>query len=255
MILCIDIGNTEVTIGVFQDEELTHNFRFETKQNETADEVAVDFRGLFSLVNLDFSEIDGICISSVVPALTLVYLEMIKKYFSALNLVNIQPGIKTGLPVLYDNPREIGADRIANSVGCLSRYGKPAVVVDYGTATTFDVLSAKGEYLGGLIVPGIMTSAKALFNKAARLSEVEVKKPSRLIGKNTVESLQSGLIYGTAALTDRMIEMIEEDLGYPVKVIATGGLAYLLKGVSKKIDEFDEHLTLYGLYEIYKLNS
>lgn len=255
MILCIDIGNTETTIGLFIGSDLKHVFRFETKVNETEDEVAVDLKGLLSLVNLNFSDIEGVALSSVVPSLTRSFLKMAKKYFPGKKLVNIEPGVKTGVPVLYENPKEVGADRIANVVGCLKKYGNPAVVVDFGTATTFDVISEEGEYLGGLIYPGILTSASALFEKAARLSQVEIKKPARLIGKSTAESIQAGIVYGTAAMVDGIVARIKKEFKKEPVVIGTGGLSYLIKGVSREINIFDPDLTLFGLFYIYKLNS
>lgn len=255
MLICVDIGNTETTIGIFERKKLVHTFRFETKHRETADEVAVDLSGLFQLKKLTFDSVEGVAISSVVPRITQVYLQMVNKYLPGVKVVNVEPGVKTGVHILYDNPREIGADRIADVVGCLSEYGSPAIVVDFGTATTFDVVSEKNEYVGGLIYPGIMVSAEALFLKAAKLSQVEMVRPARLIGKNTVESLQSGLIFGTAAMVDGIVRKIKKEIGKDAHVIATGGLCFLMKGVSEEIAIFDENLTLKGLRQIFELNS
>jgi type III pantothenate kinase len=255
MIICIDIGNTETTIGIFEGKRLVHTFRFETKHRETADEVAVDLNGLFQLKNLSFGSVEGIAISSVVPRITQVYLQMASRYMPDVPIVNVEPGVKTGVHILYDNPREIGADRVADVVGCLSEYGVPAVIVDFGTATTFDVVSAKGEYVGGIIYPGIMVSAEALFSKAARLSQVELVKPARLVGKNTVESLQSGLIFGTAAMVDGIVRKIKKEIGRDALAVATGGLCFLMKGISEEIAVYDESLTLKGLRQIFELNS
>lgn len=255
MILCVDIGNTETTFGLFENYELKNVLRIETKPRETADEVAMDLKGLLSLVQVPFSAISGVCISSVVPSVTKAYTDMFRKYFEGVRVVNVGPGVKTGIPLHYENAREIGADRIANSVGCVSYYGKPAIVVDFGTATTFDVISEKGEYLGGLIFPGIMISANALFSRAARLSQVELKAPSRLIGKNTAESIQSGIIFGTAAMVDGLVKKIKNEIsGLPV-VVATGGLLYLVKNICAEIDIYDPNLTLFGLLKIYEINA
>ncbi|MCX7831594.1 MAG: type III pantothenate kinase [Actinobacteria bacterium] len=255
MILCVDVGNSETTIGLFEDGSLKYVFRFETKLNETEDEVAADLNSLLLLVRLDFSCIKGICLSSVVPSVTRSFLNMASKYFRGIRVVNIEPGIRTGMPILYENPKEIGADRIANAVGCIERYGSPAIVVDFGTATTFDVISEKGEYLGGLIYPGIITSQRALFERAAKLSQVELKKPGRLIGRNTTESIQAGIVYGTAALVDELVRRIRDEMALNSKVIATGGLSFIVRNVSKEIEIFDPDLTLYGLLKIFQLNS
>jgi type III pantothenate kinase len=256
MILAVDVGNSETTIGLFDSRgNLQHHFRYETKHSETGDEIAVDLNGLLNLVGYSLNGIEGVVLSSVVPPVTTAFVAMAKKYLPDKLFINLEPGVKTGLPILYENPKEIGADRIANAVGCISRYGSPAVVVDFGTATTFDVISAEGEYLGGLIYPGIMTSAQALFERAARLSQVEIKKPGRFIGRNTVESIQSGLVFGTAAMTDELIRRIRKEIGKNAVAVATGGLARLLRGVSKEIDHFDPELTLYGLFQIFTLNA
>jgi len=255
MILAVDVGNTETTIGLFDAQgKLAHHFRYETKHRETGDEIAVDLSGLLRLVGFSLEQIEGIVLASVVPSVTSSFISMARKYLTHKPLVNLEPGVKTGLPILYENPKEVGADRIANAVGCVSEYGSPAVIVDFGTATTFDVISLDGEYLGGLIFPGIMTSAQALFERAARLSQVEIKKPGRFIGRNTVESIQSGLIFGTAAMTDELIRRIRAEIGKEAVAVATGGLAHHIKGVSTEINYFDFELTLKGLYQIYKLN-
>lgn len=255
MILCVDVGNSETTIGLFENGFLKHVFRFETRPEETEDELASDLSGLLMLVGLDFSYIKGISLSSVVPSVTRSFLNMVGKYFEGIRVVNIEPGIKTGMPILYENPKEVGADRIANAIGCIDRYGSPAIVVDFGTATTFDVISEKGEYIGGLIYPGIITSQRALFERAAKLSQVELKKPLRLIGRNTAESIQAGIIYGTAALVDELVRKIKDEIGFNSKVIGTGGLSYIVKNISKEIEIFDPDLTLFGLLKIYELNS
>lgn len=253
MLLLVDIGNTETTIGIFSKEVLENTFRLETKLSETADEIAVDITSLLGLADKSFHDIDGVCISSVVPHCTAVFVEMSQSYLKVDPLV-VGPGIKTGIPILYENPKEVGADRIANAVGCIERHGKPAVVVDFGTATTFDVISEKGEYSGGVIAPGIVISAEALFEKAARLSKVDLVPPPHVIGRNTQESIQSGIIYGTAGMVDSMVSLIKKELSSEAKVVATGGLCRIFQGVSKMIEVYDSQLTLYGLKTIYYLN-
>lgn len=254
MLFCVDIGNTETTSGIFSNDNLIRTYRMETKLSETADEVAVDVSGLLNLGDLKFSDIDGACLSSVVPRCTTAYTEMIERYFKVKPLV-VGPGVKTGIPIDYDNPHEVGADRIANAVAVKKRYGCPAVVVDFGTATTIDVISSKGEYIGGTISPGILVSSEALFEKAARLSKVELERPAGVIGKNTGESLQSGILYGTAGMVDSLISLIEKELKTKPVSVATGGLSTLFKGISRKIEIYEPFLTLFGLCEIFEINK
>ena len=254
LILVIDVGNTNIVFGVYKGEKLLHSFRISTRKKNTSSEYLVMVHQLFSLFNIPERQISGTVISSVVPPLTEVLRETLRELTDTEPLV-VGPGIKTGVPIVVDNPREVGTDRIVNTVAAYTKYGGPAIVVDLGTATTFDVISGKGEYLGGAISPGIGISMNALFNETAQLPRVEIKEPLRVIGKNTVESMQSGIFYGYVSLIDGMIERIKRELKEDAVTVATGGLAHLMATASQYIDKVDPDLTLEGLRILYAKNQ
>ena len=253
VLLAIDVGNTNTVLGVFEGAALRQHWRVETSHVRTSDEWGILTRQLFAAVNLDPARVDAVAVSSVVPPLAQALEQMAQRYFGRKPLF-VGPGVKTGMPILYDNPREVGADRVVNAVAAWQRWKCGLVVVDFGTATTFDAISPKGEYLGGAICPGIAISMEALFRHAARLPRVEFARPPQVVGRNTVHSMQSGLVYGYVGLVDGLCDRMREELGFPTKVVATGGLAPLLAGVSRTISEVDEHLTLEGLRLVHELN-
>jgi type III pantothenate kinase len=256
MLLTVDVGNTNTVLALYQLEEpseLIAHWRVTTHKTQTADEYGVLFLSLFNMRQIEASTVTGIIISSVVPPLDSTLRRVCERYFKVKPLF-IEPGIKTGMPLLVDNPVEVGADRVANGVAAFQRYGGPCIVVDLGTATTFDVISAKGEYLGGAIAPGLGISADALFSRAARLSRVDIKKPAKVIGTNTISHMQSGLYYGYIGLVDGVLEHMIEDLGSQPTIVATGGLAKLIAEGSKYITKIDHMLTLDGLRIIYERN-
>ena len=254
MLLAIDVGNTNIVLGLYQKKKLIIHWRIETDRERTEDEYAALMRGLFSINDLKFDVVKDIIVSCVVPPILPIIENLSKKYFNTSPLV-VGPGIKTGIPILYDNPKEVGADRIVNAVAGYERYGGPLIIVDFGTATTFDAISQKGEYLGGVITPGIGISMEALFERAAKLPKVELIKPLNVIGRNTISSMQSGAIYGYAGLVDRIVEEMRKEMDGEVKAVATGGLAELIIPESLTIKEVNPFLTLDGLQIIFEMNT
>ncbi|MBI3932418.1 MAG: type III pantothenate kinase [Acidobacteria bacterium] len=253
MLLTIDVGNTNTVLGVHDGPDLKAHWRLTTRREQTADEYGILVRNLFSTSGLDPAGIGGVALASVVPPLTSVLVALSRQYLGREPLV-VEPGVKTGMPILYEPPGDVGADRIVNGVAAFTAYGGPVVVVDFGTATTFDVVTRKGEYLGGVICPGIGISADALFQRAARLPRVDVRHPDRVIGRSTVGSIQSGLYFGYAALVEGIIARIRAELAEPTRVVATGGLAETLAGDMPSIEAVDPVLTLTGLRLIWERN-
>ncbi len=265
MLLVIDVGNTNIVYGLLEVDaaatreamldgsELRHQFRVETSRGRTADEYAVTLRQLLAAHDVEAGSVAGAIVASVVPSLTEPMVDVVTRAFGCPVMI-VGPGIKTGMPILYENPREVGADRIVNAVAAYERVQSGVIVVDFGTATTFDCVTPKGEYLGGVICPGIQISADALFARAAKLPRVEITKPAKVVGRNTVHSMQSGIVYGYVGLVDSMVERLREELGYPCKVLATGGFATLVAPLSKTIEHVDPILTLIGLRLLYERN-
>lgn len=253
MLLCVDAGNTQTVIGLFNDKELADHWRIASVAERTADELALAIQQFLGFHGFSFeSQIDGVAISSGVPRVTTELREMCNRYFGFPPLV-LEPGVRTGMPILYDNPKEVGADRIANAVAAYDLYGGPSIVVDFGTANTIEAISGQGEYLGGAIFPGIEISMDALFDRAAALRRVELVEPRGVIGKSTVESIQSGAVYGFSGQVDALVERFQQELG-DCTVVATGGLAEPILPHSKTIQHYEPWLTLQGLRIIFERN-
>ncbi|SHF07393.1 MULTISPECIES: type III pantothenate kinase [Caloramator] len=257
MLLVFDVGNTNIVLGVYQDKKLVIDWRIATTTQRTADEYGIVVINLFEKAGLDYKDIDAVVVSSVVPNIMYSLEHMIRKYFKVEPLV-VGPGIKTGINIKYDNPKEVGADRIVNAVAAHDIYKRPLIIVDFGTATTFCAVGKNGDYYGGAITPGIKIASDALFERAAKLPRIELIKPPTVICKNTVQSMQSGIIYGYAGLVDNIVTKMKEEMRELKEetpyVVATGGLAKLIATESKTIDEINPYLTLEGLRIIYEKN-
>ncbi len=254
MLLAIDVGNTNMSYGVFDGAELVQHVRTESVHNRTADEYAVLVRQMLELRGVDPGLIDGAILASVVPVLTDTVMQFVRTAFGCEPLV-VGPGIKTGMSIRYENPREVGADRIVNAVAAYAWAKQGVIVVDFGTATTFDCVTPQGDYLGGVIAPGIQISAEALFARASRLHRVDIARPERVVGRNPVGSMQSGIVYGHASLVDGLCARLKDELDYPCRVLATGGHAALIAPETTAIEHVDAHLTLTGLQLLYARNE
>lgn len=259
MLLAFDVGNTNIVLGVFKDEKLIQNWRMETDNKKSADEYGMIVNQLFAYVGLDPKEVKDVIISTVVPSVLYTLQHMSRKYFGCKPIV-IEPGVKTGLLIKYDNPKQVGADRIVNAVGAYAKYGGPLIIIDMGTATTFCAVTDKAEYLGGTIAAGLKITSEALVEKTAKLPKVELEEPGHVICKNTIQSMQSGLVYGHMGMVDYVVRKMKQELAEicgedkPIKVIATGGMANMIKSGVDCIDKVDGMLTLEGLKIIYEKN-
>lgn len=254
MLLCIDIGNTNTVLATFEGDKIVHSWRIKTDARNTADELGLMFRGLLAADNV---EISGVAACSTVPASLRSLRTMLARYYSGIPTVIVEPGVKTGVQLAIDNPKEVGADRVVNTLAAFTLYGGPAIVVDFGTSTNFDAVSGRGEFLGGVLAPGIEISVEALGVKGAQLRKIELARPRSVIGKNTVEAMQAGIVYGFAGQVDGVVGRMKGELADDpddVTVIATGGLAPMVLGESSAIDEHEPWLTLIGLRLVYERN-
>jgi len=257
MLLAIDVGNTNIVLGVFDGDALVHSWRLQTIRERTSDELGLLVDGLFAHAHLDRGRIDGVVLGSVVPPLTGTIRSMVERYFSVTALT-VEPGVNTGMPIRYETPSEVGADRIVNALAAQAKYGRgaarPIIVVDFGTATTLDAISAKGEYLGGVICPGVQISADALFQRAARLPRIDVRKPPHVVGRTTVGAMESGLFYGYVGMVEGLVRRMDDELGGNAICIATGGLATVIAPETPLIQHVDGDLTLHGLRLVWERN-
>jgi len=253
VLLTVDVGNTNTVLGLHEGAELKVHWRLTTRREQTADEYGILVRNLFAVSGFSPASVEGVALASVVPPLTPVVVTLARQYLGHDPLV-VEPGVRTGMPILYEPPGDVGADRIVNGVAAFAAYGGPVIVVDFGTATTFDVVTKKGEYVGGVICPGVGISADALFQRAARLPRVDVRNPGKVIGRSTVGSIQSGLYFGYAAMCEGIIARIRAELAEPARVVATGGLAQSLAPDIPSIEAVDPVLTLTGLRLIWERN-
>ncbi|MEA4922979.1 MAG: type III pantothenate kinase [Eubacteriaceae bacterium] len=260
MLLAFDVGNTNIVLGVFKDGELIQNWRLETDNNKSADEYGMIINQLFSYENLQMNQVEDVIVSTVVPSVLFTIQHLSQKYFNRRAIV-IEPGVKTGLLIKYDNPKQVGADRIVNAVAAFNKYGGPLIIIDFGTATTFCAVNEKQEYLGGTIAPGLKIASDALFEKTSKLPKVELEPPGQVVCRNTIQSMQSGLVYGHMGMVEFIVKKMKEELekvssaGASVKVVATGGLATLIDSGTDCIDHVDKMLTLEGLEIIYEKNK
>ena len=254
MLLVVDVGNTQTHIGMFRETELVEHWRFATVRRSTADELGAALRSLLELRGLGFADVDASIVSSTVPQLRPEWTDMAGRYLGH-DMPVVGPGLKTGMPIRYDNPREIGPDRLVNAVAGYAKVGGPCVVVDFGTAVTYDVVSAEGEYLGGIIFPGVEISMEALTERAAALPKIDLGRPRALIGKTTIDAIRAGVVYGFAGMVDGILGRLREELGEEMNAIATGGLAGHIVPFTEEIDETDDLLTLTGLRLLHERNA